>query len=256
MLGMVTRFTSRWIWALPLLAALPLHADVVYLESGGRIEGRIVRRDASVVEVEIGAGTMEFPVSSILRIDESRSVLDEYDERLAQVPADDVHGWLSLGQWAASNDLPNQAKSAYSRVLTLDPSNAEANESLGRVQVDGRWLSETDAYLAQGYVKFEGDWLTPDEVAAIEHDRREQAEAEHAQANAREAEARAREAEARAREAQADALARQEADEYVDGYYWDTWPYYGYGPHPPIRPPRPEPEPPEPERPIRVPLRR
>ena len=240
-----------------LLAALPAAADVLYLQSGGRIEGRIVRRDASTVEVEIGAGTMEFPMTSILRIEEGRTVLDDYEERLAKLAVEDIQGWLALGHWAASNDLPNQAKGAYEHVLERDAGNVAANEALGRVQVDGRWLSETDAWLAQGYEKFEGEWLTPEEIAAIENERRDAAETEQARADASEAEARAREAEARARQAEADALAQQEADEYEDDYYWDTWPYYG-PPQRPIRPPNPpEPEPePEPERPIRVPLRR
>lgn len=254
---MSRRFSTRLI-AVPLfLAALPLCADVLYLESGGRIEGRIIRRDASTVEVEIGAGTMEFPTSSIERIEEGRTVLDDYEERRAKLADEDIQGWLSLGQWASANDLGNQAKSAYEHVLARDAENAAANEALGRVQVDGRWLSETDAWQAQGYEKFEGEWLKPEEIAAIENERRDAEVTEQARADAREAEARAREAEARARQAEANALAQQEA--YEDDDYWDVWPYYG-PPHRPIRPPHPpgpfpEPEP-EPERPIRVPLRR
>ncbi len=256
---MAKGFSSRWVSVLPLLAVQPLCADVLYLESGGRIEGRIIRRDASTVEVEIGAGTMEFPMSSIERIEEGRTSLDDYEERRAKLADEDIQGWLSLGQWASANDLGNQAKSAYEHVLARDPENAAANEALGRVQVDGRWLSETDAWQAQGYEKFEGEWLKPEEIAAIENERRDAEATEQARADAREAEARAREAEARARQAEANALAQQEAEDYDDDDYWDTWPYYG-PPHRPIRPPHPpgpfpEPEP-EPERPIRVPLRR
>jgi hypothetical protein len=234
-----------------VIVATPAFADVLHLESGGRIEGRIIERNASTVAIEVGAGTMEFPMSAIARIESGRSVLDDYDERVAALADADIDGWLALGRWAAANDLPGQAKSAYRHVLDHDPGNAVANAALGRVEVDGRWLSEEDAYIARGYVKFDGEWMLPEEQAALELQRREQARADAARADARTAEARAREAEARARQAEADAQARQAEDDDVDYVYWPN-----RRPHRPIRPPQPpEPEP-DTERPIRVPLKR
>jgi hypothetical protein len=206
-----------------MLAAASASADVLHLKSGGQIEGRIIRKDATSVEIEMGAGTMELPMASIQSIEEGGTTLDEYDARLAELDESDSDGWLALGEWAGAHDLANQSKSAYKKVLAMDPGNTQANKALGNVNVDGRWMSEEDAYVARGFVKFEGRWLTPEDKALIESERRLQAAAD-AEEDAREAEARAIQAEARARQAEADARAEQEAAEELDIVYWDTLP--------------------------------
>ena len=235
-----------------LLLAGNASADILYLDTGGRIEGRIVERTSDTVTIELGAGTMSLDLSTIVKIEEGRSLLDDYDERAAALADDDIDGWLALGDWAAARGLGSRSRSAFERVLALDPENAAANEALGRVEVDGRWLSREDAYLARGYIRFEGKWMLPEQQAAIENQRLEDAVAAEARARAREAEARARAAEARAREAEARA-----ADDAgrEDSVYW------GYGPHRPGYPVRPlPPDPPEPEpeltKPIKRPLER
>jgi hypothetical protein len=230
-------------------------ADILYLVSGGQIEGRILKRTDESVEIEIGAGTMAFPMSSIERIEEARSVLDDYDERKSKIDASNTAGLLALADWASSQGLDNQARLAYRQVLNVEPDNVSANEALGRVNVDGRWLAEADAWLARGYVLFEGKWMLPEQQVAIEQQRGQEAAVEQARADARAAQARADEAEARARAAEADARAAEDAD-----YHDDDWYYPGYGPRWPLRPvhpipPVPEPEP-EPVRPINRPLNR
>lgn len=246
--------TVRILAIIGLLLAGPARADILHLESGGRIEGRIVERTAETVKIELGAGTMTFPISSIVQIEEAPSLLDEYDERMAALDAADIDGWLALGDWAAARGLASQARAAFNHVLARDPENVAANQALGRELVDGMWLSREDAYLARGYVRFEGKWMLPEQQAAIENQRLEEAAAEQARAEARQAEARALEAEARAREAEARAAEEAAADQ-DDSVYW------GYGPQRPVRPVRPfPPEPPEPEpeptRPITRPLER
>lgn len=201
-----------------LLGAPPAsRADVVYLKGGGKMEGRIVERTESSVEVDIGAGTLTFPMSSVDRIEEGRSPLDDYDDRSAALAADDRDGWLELGRWASGVGLGTQARQAYEHVLTLDPSNPEANRALGRVEVDGRWMTEDEAYRARGYVNFEGQWVTPAEQESILRAR--EADRAAAQAQAQSAEAQAREAEARAREAEA----RAQETTYAAPLYWRSW---------------------------------
>ena len=47
-------------------------------------------------------------------------------------------------------------------MLSADPSHREANAALGRIEVDGTWMGEADAYRARGYVSFDGRWLVSD----------------------------------------------------------------------------------------------
>ena len=207
------------ILLLALLVGAPSapRADVVYLTSGGKLEGRIVEQTESSIEVDIGAGSLTFPMSSVERIEEGRSQLDDYDERVQGLAENDRDGWLELAQWASSVGLGTQSLRAYEHVLTLDPRNPEANRALGRVEVDGRWMTEDEAYRARGYVMFEGQWMTPAEQESILRAR--EADQAAAQAQAQSAEAQAREAEARAREAEAQA----QQTTYGAPLYWRSW---------------------------------
>jgi hypothetical protein len=218
-------------FVLPLAAS----SDVVYLKSGGEFSGRIISRTATAVEMDIGAGRIGVPMSSVLRIEEGHSALQEYQDRAVRLPAGDLEGWLALGEWAAAQGLGTQASEAWHRALSVAPDDPRVNAALGNVKIDGRWMTEEEAYRARGFVSFEGEWMTPAEQQAILGDRaaeehREQ-EVRQAESRAREAEARAQEAEARAREAEAAAAAAQPA--YVGV------PLYGWGAGPAVWPTRP-----------------
>jgi hypothetical protein len=122
------------------------------------------------------------------------------------LPADNVAAWVALGDWASGRGLGTQARQAYEKALSAAPDNARANEALGRVQVEGRWVTEEEGYRSRGYVQFEGDWVTPAEHQAIlserSADEARARERKEAQARVEEAEARAAEAEARAKQAE------------------------------------------------------
>jgi hypothetical protein len=226
--------------ALPLAAA----ADEIYLKSGGQLSGRIVSRTATSIEVDVGAGRIAVPTASVVRVEEGRSPLHEYEERAGRLAAGDVDGWVALGEWASARGLGTQAREAYNRALAAAPGDPRANAALGKVQMDGRWLSEEDSYRAQGYVQHQGEWVTPAERDAMERSRAMEAEQERARADnearVREAEARAQEAEARAREAEAEA---QSASEGLPLWYgWGAgptvWPSGPIVTHPITRPVR------------------
>jgi hypothetical protein len=208
--------------AVPLTAA----ADEVFLKSGGRVSGRVVTQTATEVEVDVGAGRIGIPASSVLRIEKGHSALQEYEDRAGRVPSGDVEGWLTLGEWASAQGLSAQAREAYHRALGASPSDARANAALGNVQIDGRWVSEDEGYRARGYVRYQGEWITPAEHEAMLRERAAEDAQERArvqaQTNAREAEARAQEAEARAREAEAKAA--EEANGLPLWYGWGAGP--------------------------------
>jgi hypothetical protein len=215
---------------LVLLVGVPAtsRADVVFLKSGGKLEGRIVERSEDSVEINIGAGSITLSMKSVDRIEEGRSPLDDYDERVAALSPDDREGWLGLARWASRAGLGTQSRWAYERVLKMAPEDPEANRAVGRVEVDGRWMTEEEGYRARGYVNFEGQWVTPAQQDAILRGR--EADRAAAEARALQADAQAREAEARAREAEA------EAKKTTDGIplYWGVW-----GPGPNVWPSNP-----------------
>ena len=205
-------------------------ADEVYLKGGGQLSGRVVRRTATTLEVEVGAGRIGVPLSNVVRVEEGRSALQEYEDRAGRLAPGDVDGWVALGEWAAAAGLGTQAGQAYQRALSASPGDARANAAVGNVQVSGRWVSQEEGYRAQGFVQFEGEWISPAEHQAILRERSVSAEQDRqrqqADSRVREAEARAQEAEARARQAEAEAT---EASEGLPLWYgWGagpvTWP--------------------------------
>lgn len=197
--------------ALLVVAALgpPLsaHAEQVLLKNGGRISGILVERSATHVVLQIGPGQVKLPLASVERVVLGRSALAVFAERAERLASSDKSGWLELGLWARDAGLDTQARECFERVLALDPQNPIAQASLGNVLLNGRWLSQEQAYRARGYVRFEGSWMLPEERDEFLRDRaarREEARARaEAEARIQEAEARARAAEAAAREAEA-----------------------------------------------------
>jgi hypothetical protein len=203
------------------LAAVPVFADDVYLRGGGQITGEIITQSEDSVTVDIGGGTITARMSNVVRIEEGVSPLQEYRARAGSIPAGDAEAWRELARWATGGALSSQAWEAYSQVVAILPEDQEANRALGRVQVDGRWITEEESYLARGYVEFEGEWMNPGERQAILADRRAREEVDR---QAIDAEIQAIEAEQKAEKELKEAereMARQR-----NSIYWG----WGHGP--------------------------
>ena len=212
------------------IAMLPLAAgaDTIFLKSGGELSGRIVSRTAATVEIDVGGGQIGVATSTILRIEEGRSTLHEYQDRAGRIAPGDVEGWVALAAWASSIGLGAQATEAYHRALHAAPNDPRANAGVGNVQVGGRWVTEDEGYRAQGYVRFEGEWISPAEHEAILRERAlevQQERVHQAEAKAHEAQVRAEEAEARLAEAEAQKADAQAASEGLPLWYgWGAGP--------------------------------
>jgi hypothetical protein len=172
------RWTRGLAWVCLALAPGALLADVVHLRGGGKITGEIVAMTDTTVKVDIGAGEMTVRMSTVESITRGSSPLREYRQQAKTLAPEDVEGWRALGRWATQQGLGRQARDAFNHVLAVSPGDPEANEAVGRVWFDGRWMSAEESYLAQGYVDFENQWVLPEERQAILDDRRAEEEAE------------------------------------------------------------------------------
>jgi len=213
------------------LAAVPALADDVYLRGGGQITGEIIERTESSVTVDVGGGgTMTVRMSSVVRIEEGTSPLQEYRTRAESIPAGNVEAWRELARWATGRALSSQASKAYSQVVAILPEDQEANRALGRVKLNGKWVTEEESYRARGFVDFEGEWMTSGERQSILADRRVR---EKADRQANEAAIQAIEAEQKAEKKQAEAE-RLADQRYRNPVVWG----WGHGPgywHSPAR---------------------
>lgn len=200
------------------LVAAPVFADEVYLKGGGRFSGEIVEQTEDSVTVDIGGGYLTAPMSKVVRIEEGVSPLAEYRERAAGIPPGDAEAWRELARWATSKTLSSQAWEAYSQVVAILPDDDEANRALGRVLLNGKWVTEEESYRARGYIEFENQWMTPAERKAILAERQAQEQADR-QAN---------QAEVRAIQADIDAEKQREDEEFERrASQFDRLPDYG-----------------------------
>ena len=210
-----------------LLLLLPqvVLADQVFLKDAGSLTGRIVSQDATTVKVDVGGGVIGVPMDSVARIEKGRSALDDYDDRARALGAKDVDGWRKLGKWANAQGLSSQASEAYKKVLAQAPNDPEANMAFGRVELNGKWVTEEESYRARGYVEYDGEWMTPAEAQLAQQREANVQARRDAEDRARQAEEQARDAERRAEDAEAEA---KKAQQYNNNYpyYWGGW---GYG---------------------------
>jgi hypothetical protein len=156
---------------LAIFTAASVGADEVYLVGGGRVSGIVVDETDTSVEVEIGAGHVTVARSGVDHIVRTRSPLATYHAKAQALADNDVAGWLALAEWARRSELGTQAREAYSHVLEIAPDNPVAHRALGEVMVSDHWMTRDAAMQAQGYVLMDGEWVSPEQRAAILADR-------------------------------------------------------------------------------------
>jgi hypothetical protein len=217
-----------------IIAALGISvaaADEIQLTNGRRITGKVTRKDAGKVVVEVGAGTITLDAKEVSSVSPGRTAMDEYQEKWAGIKdSNKASDFLNLAKWAVDNKVTRYLPSLYAKVIALDPDNAEARAGLRHEKVAGKWVVFEEAQIARGLVLHEDRWVTKAEVQLIEKRRLEAKE--RAMAAADERKRRAEEARA-ARQAQIDAYNQQveAAMAGLDGYFYSpsfafTTPYF------------------------------
>lgn len=171
-----------------LLAALGLatalaaaRGDVVELEGGGRLEGRLVR-DAEVergnLAVDSRYGRVVVDRDFVLRTRDESPAEAEYRRRAPTV-SDTPDAQYALACWCRDNGLKEATRTHLARVLEFDPQHAEARLLLGYQQVGGEWMTREDVLASRGLVRWRGEYRTPQEVLLLKQKR----QAERSQAD-------------------------------------------------------------------------
>jgi len=146
--------------ALSLALATAALADEVTLKNGSTFSG-IVREQGDRVTIEMDFGTMTFKkvdVRSISRNNED--FLSQYQEKVKT--ALDVKSMMELAAWARDKGLAGRATELYRKVIALDSEQVEARKALGYEKFNGLWLTGDELMIARGFVKVSGRWMTKD----------------------------------------------------------------------------------------------
>jgi hypothetical protein len=152
-------------------------ADVVVLNSGGKVEGTIVNADESprktyVVKTEAGQITLDkAQVKEVI----SRSLAEIEYERIRFTYADTVDEQWKLAEWCREKGLTRERSGHLERIIELDPNHKQARAALGYTKIDGRWNRREDALKERGFIEYRGKWMLPQDAEIQERKAKAQA---------------------------------------------------------------------------------
>jgi len=153
------------VWAAPFSVAC---ADTFVLQSGGRIEGALLNaeqspRESYLVSLPTG-GKISLGKNMVTRVISTSPAETQYEQYLQKMPAT-VDGHWKMAEWCVRNNLTAQREFHLREIVALDPMHDKARLALGFTNIDGRWVQPEEHNKRLGYVKFQGSWRTPQDVA-------------------------------------------------------------------------------------------
>ncbi len=113
--------------------------DIFHLEGGGRLEGTLEQEIDGNYRIRTTVGIVTVPASSVERIEEAETPLDEY-ERLRDQTAGTPEAQVQLAEWCAEQGLRGQRRQHLRRAIELDPNCEPARLALGYVRVGELWV--------------------------------------------------------------------------------------------------------------------
>jgi len=160
----------------------PAPAEVFLLDNGSRIEGQLLNPDESPRErfviLTAGGTRITLERAQVKRILRRRPGEAEYASIRHQYP-DTVEGQWRLSEWCREHGLANQRRVHLERILELAPDHPEARAALGYTRYEGRWLTRDELMQRWGMVRHGGSWRYPQEVELMRREEyRNGAEAE------------------------------------------------------------------------------
>lgn len=155
------------LWGFP-----EVRADVIYKKDGGKLTGTIdaSKSDANHVTIKTRFGTFKVSQDKIEKIEFQQEKVEEYKEKAKtfKQTADDQY---KLALWCLENDYRQEYEKHLKRVIELDPDHQEARTRLGYRLYDGQWKTREQYYEDQGYVKYRGEYVLPQEMERRERER-------------------------------------------------------------------------------------
>ncbi len=95
---------------------------------------------------------------------------NQYAGLLRRMP-DTAKGHLTMAAWCQENGLNDQRLHHLEQVLRHQPDHEDARRILGYGLIDGQWVRAQDWMEQQGYVRYQGAWRLPQQVAILEQAR-------------------------------------------------------------------------------------
>ncbi|MGE4619039.1 MAG: hypothetical protein AAEJ04_04430 [Planctomycetota bacterium] len=138
------RFSPEMLFLLLFFLAFPCSstfADIFHLSDGKVIEGTVIREVGDLISIRDQSGNIvTIDKSLIVKTEIKKTSLDEYLTKAKALQANDQKGHRDLALWCTKTDLQAQAQKHWKIVITLDPDNNEARQTLGYIWLGGDWF--------------------------------------------------------------------------------------------------------------------
>ena len=158
---------------LVLAPAGAVRADLVKLKNGGEIRGMLnIRGDKLVQATEltvqtVTGGIIAIETAEVQFVTRRPLIQEEYEARRRLTPQTVEEQW-ALTEWCRSRNLRDEREAVLLAVIDLDPNHVAAHRALGHVQKDGEWTTRDEIMRADGYVKYKGRYVLPQELELIQ----------------------------------------------------------------------------------------
>src|SRR5687767_989711 len=150
-------------------------ADDVHLTNGGVFEDVLAEWQGDSLRVRMPGGELRLARSSVERVVETTGGQAEYLRRAEALRAGraGAAAWLDLARWARAEGLGRAAREAALEAGERDPrlaGLAPLLEGYGLVLHGeaGRWITHEESMRRQGFVRYDGRWITRREHAELE----------------------------------------------------------------------------------------
>jgi hypothetical protein len=155
-------------------AGTPAGADLVKLQNGGEIRGKIAggtatsRVNAETIVLQTLNGVTIAVAKADTKFLTMRPVtVEEYETRARRIGDTAQEHW-DLAEWCRQQSLSKQRENHLLRVVDHDPHHEKAQAALGRVWHEGGWVDRDEMMAARGYVKYKGRYVTTQELDLIQ----------------------------------------------------------------------------------------
>lgn len=151
-------------------------ADIFVLHNDGQVRGELVNRHENprhsyIIKTATG-GRVTLQAEQVKEVKRQTAAEMKYDQvRLTY--ADTIEDQWKLAEWCRENRLSKLRRTHLERIIELDPNHAEARHALGYSQIQGRWTTQDELMKENGYVRYAGKWMLPQEVEILEQQRKE-----------------------------------------------------------------------------------
>jgi len=179
-----------------LLFAAPIHADIVHLTTGGKLEGEVQDLGDRLV-VKLRTGKTEIPREKVARIETKPVPWVEYAKRRQTLDVEDAsvggrsaarrYGFAS---WCLEQGLKQEAIDELLIGAQREPGHEPTRKrllELGLEEYEGRWVTREEKMTAEGYVFHQGKWLPFEEYEEVAAEQTAMAAMRKHQIRAREA---------------------------------------------------------------------